>query len=179
MQYFGKIAGGLRSLLVGLSITFKWLWRTVVGRQAVTLRYPHVEPELSPNYRSAIKLIRFDETNSHDCVACLQCEKICPSACITIEGEKVDGIKKQRAIKFDMDFALCSLCGLCVDACPTETLTYSKVYDHVGRHRNGFVYDLVAPYTAGEEAYLAAKRAEAEAAAEAARRKKAKEEESA
>jgi NADH-quinone oxidoreductase subunit I len=145
-----KVVAGLRSLLVGLSITFAALWRTLVRRQAVTLRYPHQAPVLSPNYRSAIQLIRFDETGSHDCVACLQCEKICPSACITIDGVKVDGIKKQRAVKFAMDFALCSLCGLCLDVCPTTTLEYSKRYDEAGYDRD-WTFDLLAPFAAKED----------------------------
>ncbi len=139
--YFSRLWTGLRSLLIGMGITFRHMLR-----KPVTLEYPREKPELSGAYRSAIKLIRFDETNSHDCVACLQCEKICPSFCIKIEGGKVEGIKKKRAEKFTMDFALCSLCGLCLDVCPTTTLEYSRSYDTAGYQRDGFVHDLLEPY---------------------------------
>lgn len=162
----GKVVGGFRSLLTGMGITMRAFGRTVFRRKAVTLQYPHEEPELSPNYRSAIKLIRFDETNSHDCVACLQCEKICPSYCIEIEGEKVEGIKKKRATKFHMDFALCSLCGLCLDVCPTTTLEYSKYYDLAGYQRD-WNLDLLEEFRDNEEQFREEQRErEAKAAAE-------------
>lgn len=183
MGYFRRIFAGLFSILIGFGITLRQLLRTVFRRKAVTLRYPHVEPELSPAYRSAIKLIRFDETNSHDCVACLACERICPSFCIKIEGGKVEGIKKKRASLFTMDFALCSLCGLCIDVCPTATLEYSKLYDEAGYDRDwdmdlleefrGFEPQFVDEQRERDIAEAAAKKAAKEAKAAAAKKAKA------
>ncbi len=139
--YFARIWVGLASLIGGLRITL-----THMLRKPVTLEYPHETPTLSPAYRGAIKLIRFEETNSHDCVACLQCERICPSFCIEVKGGKVEGIKKKRADVFTMDLALCSLCGLCIDACPTDTLEYSNSYDVAGYTRD-FTHDLLKDFT--------------------------------
>ncbi|MCB9728269.1 MAG: 4Fe-4S dicluster domain-containing protein [Deltaproteobacteria bacterium] len=164
-----KIATGARSLLTGLGMTMGELWRTLVRRKAVTLQYPHEKPELSAAYRSAIQLIRFEDTGTHDCVACLACQQICPSFCIAIDGEKVEGLKKQRATEFTMDFALCSLCGLCIDVCPTTTLEYSKLYDQAGYTRD-WEMDLLEPFREDEERFREEQRArEAEAAAEKAR----------
>ena len=84
MGYVSAIFSGLASLFIGLGITLKNMFRPTV-----TLTYPHKLPELSTNFRSAIALIRFDETNTHDCVACMQCVNICPSFCIEIEGTYV------------------------------------------------------------------------------------------
>jgi formate hydrogenlyase subunit 6/NADH:ubiquinone oxidoreductase subunit I len=156
MAYLRTIAGGLRSLLVGMGVTARQ-----IRRKPVTLAYPHQKPELSKAYRSAIKLVRFDESQTHDCVACMQCVTICPSACITIEGGKVEGLKRKRATRVEMDFALCSLCGLCIDVCPTDTLEYSRLYDDVGRTRD-WNMDLLAEFRDGEEAFLAAEREKAE-----------------
>jgi NADH-quinone oxidoreductase subunit I len=149
-----------------MSVTFKALFT-----KPVTMPYPHKEPELSGAYRSAIELIRFEETGTHDCVACLQCEQICPSFCIKIDGERPEGMKKKRATTFDMDFALCSLCGLCLDVCPTTTLKYSRLYDEAGYQRE-WVHDLLDDFRDGEEAYrevAAAEEAEKAAAREAKR----------
>ena len=164
MSYFTTIAEGFRSLLVGLGITARQS-----RRKAVTLRYPHEKPELSKAYRSAIKLVQFQETQTHDCIACMQCVNICPSFCITIEGEKPDGIKRKRATRVEMDFALCSLCGLCIDTCPTETLEYSTIYDEAAAHRN-WKFDLLDEFRAREDSFLAEQREKeaAEAAAKAA-----------
>lgn len=169
MSYLGQILTGSRSLLTGMRITLRESFR-----KPVTLTYPHKKPEMSDAYRGTVDLVRFDETGTHDCIACLQCVKICPSYCITIEGGRVEGMKKARADVVEMDFALCSLCGLCIDTCPTDTLKYSKIYDDVGYQRN-WKYDLLAPFRDGEEEFrerqreIERKEAEEKAAAKAAK----------
>lgn len=161
MNLVSRVPSGFRTLLTGLGVTFRQIFK-----RRVTLQYPHEKPELSGAYRSLIKLVRFDELDSHDCVACMQCVKICPSACITIEGGKVEGIKRKRATRFEVDFALCSLCGLCVDVCPTDTLEYSKLYDEAGYERE-WVYDLLAEFRAQEPDFIERQKvAEAQEAAE-------------
>ncbi len=169
-SYLGKVLGGSRSLVSGMGVTLGELFNTTVKRKAVTLQYPKEKPVISKAYRSAIKLIRFDETNSHDCVACKACERVCPSFCIKLDGGKVEGIKKKRVQFFEMDFALCSLCGLCLDVCPTDTLEYSKVYDEAGYNRDWRV-DLMDEFRDYEEEFVAKQRVIEEKAAEA---KKAK-----
>lgn len=156
-----RVVTGFSTLLTGLGVTFGQMFR-----RPVTLRYPHEKPVLSDAYRSLIKLKRFDELDSHDCVACLQCQKICPSACITIEGGKVEGIKRKRATRFEVDFALCSLCGLCINVCPTDTLEYSKLYDEAGYDRD-WTYDLLAEFRDEEPDFIERqKAAEAKEAAD-------------
>jgi len=153
-----------------MRITLFTMIQTLIGKP-VTLQYPHEKPVLSPNYRSAIKLIRFEDTDSHDCVACLACEKICPSFCIEIGGGKIEGIKKKRATTFTMDFALCSLCGLCLDVCPTTTLEYSRLYDDASYSRD-WNFDLLEEFRDFEPTFIAEQlvREEAEAAAKAAKK---------
>jgi len=164
--YLSNIVTGFASLLSGMRITFGKFAQTVFQRKAVTLQYPKEQPKLAPAYRSAIKLIRFEESNSHDCVACKACERICPSFCIKLSGGKVEGIKKKRVAEFEMDFALCSLCGLCLDVCPTDTLEYSKVYEESGYNRDWRV-DLLAEFRDYEEEFVEKQRViEEKAAAE-------------
>ena len=170
-----RVMSGLSSLGSGMWVTLKHLGRSTAGRKRVTELYPHKLPTLPPNYRSAIKLIRFPETDSHDCVGCKACERICPSHCISVDGDKVDGIKKKRATHFEMDFALCSLCGLCLDVCPTTTLEYSRGFDDAGYTRN-WKHDLLSPFEGNEAAFVEAQRVreqkEAEEKARAAEEKK-------
>lgn len=178
--YFAKVFSGSKSLVSGMGVTLGEFIGTTLKGKAVTLQYPKEEPELSKAYRSAIKLIRFQESNTHDCVACKACERICPSLCIKLDGGKVEGIKKKRVQHFEMDFALCSLCGLCIDVCPTDTLEYSKAYDEAGFNRDwrvdllnefrGYEEEFVAKQRVIEEEAAAAKKAKA-AAAKAAKEK--------
>lgn len=160
MKYLWAIISGFISLLKGLGVTLRNLFR-----RPVTELYPHQKPEMVPAFRSAIALVKFPESGTHDCVACMQCVNICPSFCITVEGEKPEGLKRKRATRFEVDFALCSVCGLCIDVCPTDTLMYSKIYDATGYRRDAFVFDLLEPYRAGEAEYL--EHARQESAAEA------------
>lgn len=140
---------GAKSLLVGLRIT---------GRQGfmrpVTLMYPHEKPDVA-TWGGPIELKTFPETGTHDCIACNACARICPSSCIVVEGKRPEGSKKMRATLFTLDFSTCSLCGLCVDVCPTDTLEYSRRYDEAMYHRPATVNDLLAPF--GEDPYLSGK----------------------
>ena len=151
--YLALLVAGFFTLLSGMWVTLKNLFR-----KPVTLRYPRERPELSTAFRSAIDLVDFEELGSHDCVACMQCVNICPSFCIQVEGQKYDGVKRKRATKFLVDYALCSVCGLCIDVCPTETLKYSKIYDEVSFERDAFVFDLLEPFVEREEAFLEGQR---------------------
>ncbi len=172
MGYILGLMKGWASLLAGMRMTFAAMFT-----RPVTQEYPRDTPEMSKAYRSAIKLVNFDETGTHDCIACLLCEKICPSFCITIDGHKPEGVKRKRATKFDMDFALCSLCGLCLDVCPTATLEYSSLFDLAGYKRDQWTFDLLDEFRDGEEDYL--NRAREEAAVQAAEKERLKAEKAA
>lgn len=159
MTHLGHVVSGVDSLVKGMSVTIRNMFR-----RPVTELYPHQKPELPPAFRSAITLVQFDATGTHDCIACMLCVRICPSYCIEIEGIRHEGVKGMRAEKFDVDYALCSVCGLCLDVCPTDTLGYSRMYDVVGFRRDGFVFDLLEEFRADEAAYVRKLQAEHEAA---------------
>jgi len=166
MKYLSPLWAGLATLGTGMAVTIRHMFR-----KPVTQQYPHEKPELSPTFRSAIQLVRFEKTGTHDCIACMQCVNICPSFCITVEGGRHEGVKGKRAAAFHVDYALCSVCGLCIDVCPTETLEYSRIYDVAGYRRDEFTYDLLAEFHDAEARYIAklqAEAAEAEAAKQAA-----------
>ena len=70
-----------------------------------------------------------------------------------------------------MDFALCSLCGLCLDVCPTTTLEYSRLYDDASYSRD-WNFDLLKDFREYEPTFITEQlgREEAEAAAKAAKK---------
>jgi len=140
------VLSGLKSLVVGLGVTGRHMVRPVV-----TLQYPHQRPDAT-HWGGPIELVTFPETGTHDCIACNACARICPSECFDIAGVRPPGLKKMRANRFLLDFSTCSLCGLCIDVCPTDTLKYSERYDDVAYRRDLTVNDLLAPF--GEDPYL-------------------------
>ncbi len=135
-----RIWDGTKSLLVGLRVTGGHLFR-----RPVTVFYPHEEPDTT-QWAGPIELVTFPATGTHDCIACKACERVCPSECITVEGKRPEGSKKMRATKFLIDFSTCSLCGLCIDVCPTDTLQYSTRYDEAFYTRGATINDLLGPY---------------------------------
>jgi NADH-quinone oxidoreductase subunit I len=141
--------GGIWSLVVGLRVTGGHMFR-----RRVTVYYPHEKPDTS-HWGGPIELVTFPETQTHDCIGCKACERICPSDCIDVEGKRPEGSKKMRATKFLIDFSTCSLCGLCVDVCPTDTLQYSTRYDEATYTRDATVNDLLGPY--GEDPLFSGK----------------------
>lgn len=136
--YFRTIFSGAWSLLVGLSITLRYCFMPVVTKQ-----YPHETLPIPPRYRGHIDLVCDEKTGTHRCITCGACQKACPSGCIAIQSEKLEGAKKKTLTGYTLDFTRCSLCGLCVESCPTDALDFSKDYNLAGCDAAEFHFDLL------------------------------------
>jgi len=102
-----------------------WKWPTV------TVEYPYVSKLAPLKARAGLR------NNFNECIGCHQCEKACPVQCIDIEStlflsmEKTPKTSKgvlfeQKVTSFKIDFSQCVLCGICINVCPTQSLTQSK-----------------------------------------------------
>lgn len=141
MAFVKDVLDGTKTLLTGMKVTLNNF-----RKPPITSKYPMEKIEMSKAFRNVIVLIEKDDIQSHDCIGCKACERVCPSFCIDVDGDRPEGMRRKRATHFKVDFALCSDCGLCLDACPTDTLGYSKVHDEAGYNRSDFVYDLLDPW---------------------------------
>ena len=139
MSYFKEIIEGGWSLVAGMRVTVKHLFRPVV-----TVQYPRKKIEMSPAYRGHIELKKFEETGTHRCIACGTCQRTCPSALIKVQGTKTHAKSPKVATHYVIDYSRCSLCGLCVECCPTETLRFSTEYQLASDSRWDGVFDLMA-----------------------------------
>lgn len=121
-----------RSPAVGL---FKGLWRTLytLFQKTQVVQYPHVKEEVHPRARGVIGL------QEENCTVCMLCARECPDWCIYIEGHKElqppskpGGRPRSRATldRFDIDYALCMYCGICVEVCPFDALFWSPEYEY-------------------------------------------------
>ncbi len=142
-EYFGNIFTALITIFIGMKVTFKHLFIP-----AVTIQYPDVRPKLPERERNRLYV------NMDDCIGCDQCSRACPVSCITIEtvksipgedlGKTSNGKKKALWVtRFDIDFAKCCYCQLCVFPCPTECIYMTDVYEFSEFERNKLVYDFV------------------------------------
>ncbi|MDR2946922.1 MAG: 4Fe-4S binding protein [Candidatus Adiutrix sp.] len=147
---------GLYSLLVGLFITGRYglgpfailfrLAKKETGRPLLTTHYPgqSIAKEDLVTYRGPVELIPAeDDPAKSKCVSCMMCVKSCPSACLTV----VKGEGKAPKL-WTSDFALCSLCGTCVEVCPAHALRFSHDIYWVTETRAELVGDLLAKLAA-------------------------------
>jgi len=137
IDYLREIISGTWSLFVGLGITIRYFFQPVV-----TVQYPHETLPMTPRFRGHIELVKDEETGETKCIVCGMCQKACPSNCITVNGEKREGVKGKVLTEYTLDFTKCSLCGLCVESCPTAAITFSKDYNLAGVRKEAYIFDL-------------------------------------
>jgi len=94
-------------------------------------------------YRATFALVH-DEHGDEACIGCKMCEKICPSAIITVipagRGVSPNTGKKRGFCKdFTLDLNACLVCELCVQVCPTDAIIMLKEREPVGFSREALV----------------------------------------
>lgn len=144
MRKFWADVASLWSLIVGLKITGKYSF----CRQK-TVHYPRKTVTNLQSYGGHIELVGSDgDPAKPKCITCMMCTTVCPSQCYTVvkakppkptpeelqaqkeaeaKGEKIKPKAAPKTpISFLYDYSLCSLCGLCIDSCPADSLRYSN-----------------------------------------------------
>lgn len=121
-------------LLKGLKVTMLTMLRTLFlpKKYLATVNYPVVKEQPVARARGVIAL------DQEACTVCMLCARSCPDWCIYIEGHKEEkqpdkpgGRVRARATldRFDLDYALCMFCGICVEVCPFDALFWSPEYE--------------------------------------------------
>lgn len=142
-NYFYNFWQGLYTILIGMKVTLRHVFIP-----AVTIQYPSVKPQLPERERNRLYV------NMDDCIGCDQCARACPVNCIEIEtvksipgedlGTTSNGKKKALWVTtFNIDFAKCCYCQLCVFPCPTECIYMTDTYEFSEFQRENLVYDFV------------------------------------
>ncbi|MFH1198497.1 MAG: NADH-quinone oxidoreductase subunit I [bacterium] len=139
-EYLKNTWQGIWTVLIGMKITFKHLFVP-----AVTIQYPDVKVPMVDRVRNRLYV------NMDDCIGCDQCARACPVSCIEIEtvkslptdtiGTTSNGKKKALWVtKFNIDFAKCCYCQLCVFPCPTECIYMTDTYEFSEFDRDSLIY---------------------------------------
>ena len=95
------------------------------GRPAVT---EPLEPRLA-----ALRYRGFHLNDWEKCVGCSTCQKVCDNAAISmvkvpqLPEDPLQGIRNLRPA---IDYGRCCWCALCVDLCPTGSISLSREYVH-------------------------------------------------
>jgi len=120
----------LPGLVKGLGVTLNTLVRTTT-KGSNTVQYPH-EKETPPIRARGVIALRED-----NCTSCMLCARSCPDWCIYIEGHK----ELAPLDRFDIDYALCMYCGICVEVCPFDALFWSPEYEYSEPHIADLLHD--------------------------------------
>lgn len=130
MSYFSDIYYGVKSLLTGMSVTGKYF---LAG--PITQEYPDNRETLKmfDRFRGEVVMLH-NEINEHSCTGCQKCEIACPNGTIEIVWDRqIDqetGKKKKMIDKFIYHFGMCTMCGLCIEACPTDAIKWSLNFEN-------------------------------------------------
>src|SRR5918994_3775211 len=143
-------------LVKGLGVTLKTMGRTVFparglktlipapSKGAATVQYPHEKEAPTARARGVIAL------REENCTVCMLCARSCPDWCIYIEGHKekapprrAGGRPRQvNALdRFDIDYALCMYCGICVDVCPFDALFWAPDFAYAEGDIRNLLHD--------------------------------------
>ncbi len=115
-------------------------------RPPVTFEFPDVIRPRAVRYRASFALPD-DEHGEVGCIACMACEKICPSQIIKIKStgkreSTVTGKKRQYSDEFTLDLAACIQCELCVQVCNSDAIIMVREPEQPAYAREDLVLDL-------------------------------------
>ena len=111
-------------LIKGLSLTIK---RFLNPYTCVTVQYPDERPKLAARFRGLPEL-QIGEDGREKCVACGLCARVCPSQCITVEGDEDEKSRRYPKI-YELDAFRCIFCGFCEEACPVRAIKLRDTFE--------------------------------------------------
>ncbi len=96
-----------------------------------TIRYPEVPVEASDRYRG------FHYNDIEECIGCGNCSTICMNDAIDMTiVDQIKGEKGDSGLRPRIDYGRCCYCALCVDVCPTGSLSLTKDFINITNDAN-------------------------------------------
>jgi len=105
------------------------------GKKPHTISYPKESKEAADRYRG----LHFNDLE--ECIGCGNCATICQNAAIDmIHIEGIEGQKGDSGLRPRVDNGRCCWCALCVEVCPTGSLSLTKDYLYVSDDADSFLW---------------------------------------
>lgn len=133
MSYFSDIYKGIKTLLTGMSVTGGYFLHARKG--AITQEYPDNRETLKmfDRFRGEV-VMPHTADNRHRCTGCQSCEIACPNGSIEIIWDRAidpeTGKKKKKIDKHIYHLSMCTMCGLCIEACPTDAIVWAQNFEN-------------------------------------------------
>ena len=147
--------------VAGFGVSFSTMFRKVA-----TEEYPEKPRPTQPRFHGRHQLNRHPD-GLEKCVGCELCAWACPADAILVEGADNDDTPLDQGGKgrfslgerygrvYQINYLRCIFCGMCIEACPTRSLTMSNEYELALDDRQQLIYtkeQLMAPLLPGMEA---------------------------
>ncbi len=105
------------------------------GKKPHTISYPKEKTEAAERYRG------FHFNDIEECIGCGNCSTICQNNAIDmIKVEGVEGDKGDSGLRPRIDHGRCCWCALCVEVCPTGSLSLTRDYLYVSDDPDTFLF---------------------------------------
>ncbi len=105
------------------------------GKKPHTIDYPNESTEAAERYRG------FHYNELEECIGCGNCSIICQNKAIDmIHVEGFEGSNGDSGLRPRVDNGRCCWCALCVEVCPTGSLSLTKDYMYVSDDPDSFLF---------------------------------------
>lgn len=130
-EYFGTIYNSMKSLLTGMKLTGYYFTHL---KEIVTEEYPdnRATLKMAERFRGEV-IMPHDENNEHNCTGCQSCELSCPNGSIKIITKQIitpEGKKKKAIDTWVYHLDMCTMCNMCIEACPTTAIVMGQNFEH-------------------------------------------------
>ena len=128
--------------LDGFGVTFKQIFQ-----KRVTAKYVIGGGDKAPipERRHGRHVLNKYEDGMEKCIGYELCAGVCPARCIYVRGadnpvEDPVSPGERYGFVYEINYLRCIHCDLCVEACPTEAITESKLFEFSFSNRTDAIY---------------------------------------
>ena len=136
-KYLSDIFHAVSSLLKGLRRTGYYFTH---HKEIITQQYPdNKETLVFPERFRGEVVMPHNENNEHRCTGCTPWQLACPNGTIKVITKfdlTPEGKKKKAIDKLVYHLELCTMCNLCIEACPSDAIKMAQTFEHSVFDRN-------------------------------------------